>query len=167
MSTDEIKWDIESRLRVALAYAGYRHSFFVKMNVFLCVVALASLWLSGYSAAAGGEVLSLILNIVGSVSLIADVALNLKGCVGFWESMYDGYNALLAELKNGTSASRESLEDLQARMYLFDGRSRSTLRALLLVSRNRACEQLNKPECMIRVPWYQFVTANFFSWDKP
>ncbi len=166
MSTEEIKWDIESRLRVALAYAGYRHSFFVKLNVFLCVVALASLWLSGYSAAAGGEGLSLALNIVGPVSLIADVALNLKGCVGFWESMYDGYNALLAELKNGPG-SREGLEDLQARMYLFDGRSRSTLRALLLVSRNRACEQLNKPECMIRVPWYQFVTANFFSWDKP
>lgn len=167
MNCKELKWDIESRLRVAMAYAGYRRSFFVKLNVFLCVTALASLWLSGYSVAAGGEVLSVALNVFGSISLIVDVALNLKGCVGFWDSMYDGYSALFAELRSlGDSASVEDLEELQARMFLFDGRSRSTLHALLLISRNRACEQLDRADCMVRVPWYQFVTANFFSWER-
>lgn len=165
MTKKELQWDLEYRLRAAIAYSGYRHSFFVKLNVILCIVALASLWLSGYSASGGGECLSFVLNVIGSLSLALDVALNVKGLTGFWESMFDGYNSLFSEfVRVREKASAEELSDLRFRLQKFDGRCKSTLNALLLIARNVTCDQLGVPQYKNHIPWYKSLTSNFISW---
>lgn len=167
MSKEDLQWDIESKLRVSLAYAGYRHSFFTGLNIALCIVALASLWLSGAVFAGEWPRVSMALNIVCSVALVVDVALNIKGLNGFWSAMYDGYNEMLSELfRIQENASVEQLSELRSRVLAFDGRCKSVKNALGLIAWNDACVQMGKSEHVKPVPWYKRWTANLFSWGS-
>ena len=167
MSKDDLKWEIESKLRVGLSYAGYRHAFFTKLNVILCIIALASLWLSGVVFAGSWPRVSMALNIVCSVSLVFDVALNIKGLNGFWSSMYDGYNEMLSELlRIQENATEDQLAELLSRFYAFDGRCKSVNGVLCLVAWNDACVQMGKSEFVKSIPLYKRLTANLFSWGS-
>ena len=167
MTKDDLKWEIESRLRIGISYSGYRYSFFSTLNVALCIVALASLWLSGVVFSGEWPRVSMALNIICSVSLVVDVALNIKGFNGYWSAMYDGYNEMLSELFSvQENASAEQLSELRSRMYTFDGRCKSVKNALCLIAWNDACVQMGKSEHVKHVPFYKRWTANIFSWGS-
>ena len=107
------------------------------------------------------------LNAVCSVSLVFDVALNIKGLNGFWSAMYDGYNEMLSELfRIQDKCSLEQLDELKSRMYVFDGRCKSVKNALCLIAWNDACVQMGKSEHVKHIPFYKRWTANLFSWGS-
>lgn len=167
MTKDDLKWEIESKLRIGLAYAGYRHSFFSKINISLCVISITSLWLSGLVFSGSYPKISLLLDAICAVSLIFDVALNINGLCGYWCAMYDGYNDMLSELfRVQEKCSVEQLSELRARMYAFDGKCKSTLSCLNLMAWNDACVQMGKSEHVKPVPLYKRLTANIFSWGS-
>lgn len=165
MTKSQLLWTIESGLRIGISYASLRYWFFLKLNVFLSIVALTSLWLSGYVFSGNHPGLSLVLNIVGSVSLIADVILNVKGSVGYWSSMYEGYNSMLSEYTRvRNTASIPELSALYSRVLDFDGKCKSVMNALVVLARNEACVQMGKPECKAKIHPFKSFTANFFKW---
>ena len=167
MTKDDLKWEVESKLRIGISYSEFRYSFFSKLNVFLCFVSLVTLWLSGAVFAGEWPMVSLVLNVVCSVSLVIDVVLNIKGLNGYWSAMYDGYNDMLSELfRIQEKCSVDQLSELRSRMYAFDGRCKSTLGALCLMAWNDACIQMGKSEHVKPVPWYKRWTANLFSWGS-
>ena len=166
MTKDDLKWEIESKLRVGISYSGSRYSFFSKLNIVLCFVSLVSLWLSGAVFAGDWPNVSLALNVVCSLSLVLDVVLNVKGTNGYWAAMYDGYNDMLSGLfRIQEKCTVEQLSELRSRMYAFDGRCKSTLNVLCVVAWNEACIQMGRPQYVKQIHWFKRWTANLFSWD--
>lgn len=167
MKKSDIEWDIESSVRVAMNYASYRYAFFSKLNISLAIISLVSIWFSGFVFSGEHKTISAILNIVGSVSLVFDVVLNIKGCNGFWKSMYEGYNGFFAEFARiQPTASLEELQSLKSKLVEFDGKCNADFNALGLIAWNDACVQMGKPEHVKPVPFYKRWTANLFSWSS-
>ena len=167
MNKSDIEWKFESQCRIAINYAGLRHAFFNKVNILLCVLSIASLWCSGFVFTGGYKCASCVLNIAGSLMLVADVALNLLGCNGFWKAMSDGYSELLAEFTAiRSTATATELEELMSRFVKFDARCSASFDALGLIAWNEACVQMGKTDRVKHVPWYKRLTANFCSWGS-
>ena len=167
MKKSDVEWEFESGCRVAMNYAGYRYAFFSKLNVSLAIISLASLWLSGFIFAGDHKIVSAVLNIVGSVSLIFDVVLNIKGSNSYWSAMYDGYNAFFSEfIKIQPTSSVEELQELKSRFVEFDGKCNANFNALGLIAWNDACVQMGRAEHVKHIPWYKRWTANLFSWGS-
>lgn len=167
MSKADVEWEFETRCRSALGYADGRLAFFNMLNVALGVFALVSLWLSGFVFSGGHENISKALNVAGSISLIIDVVLNVKGCAGFWKSMHDGYSWLFAEFKRiRPAATTNELSDILSRFYDFDGRCSAQYSVLLVVSWNETCVQMGKSDQVKKIPLYKYLTRNFFTWGS-
>lgn len=167
MKKSDIEWDIESSVRIAMNYASYRYAFFSKLNISLAIISLVSIWFSGFVFSGEHKTISAILNIVGSVSLVFDVVLNIKGCNGFWKSMYEGYNGFFTEFARiQPTASVEELQSLKSKFVEFDGKCNADFNALGLIAWNDACVQMGKPEHVKPVPFYKRWTANLFSWSS-
>lgn len=167
MKKSDIEWDIESSVRVAMNYASHRYAFFSKLNISLAIISLVSIWFSGFVFSGEHKTISAILNIVGSVSLVFDVVLNIKGCNGFWKSMYEGYNGFFAEFARiQPTASVEELQSLKSKFVEFDGKCNADFNAIGLIAWNDACVQMGKPEHVKPVPFYKRWTANLFSWSS-
>lgn len=148
-------------------YASYRYAFFSKLNISLAIISLVSIWFSGFVFSGEHKTISAILNIVGSVSLVFDVVLNIKGCNGFWKSMYEGYNGFFAEFARiQPTASVEELQSLKSKFVEFDGKCNADFNAIGLIAWNDACVQMGKPEHVKPVPFYKRWTANLFSWSS-
>jgi len=167
MTKADLEWDIESRCRIAMNYAGYRYTFFKWLNIILCILSIASLWCSGFVYAGTEPGKSCVLNVVGSVMLIVDVVLNLLGCNGFWKSMLDGYGELYSEFVGiRSAASVQELEAFKSRFTKFDCRCNAEYNALGLIAWNDACAQMGKSNCVKPVPLYKRLTANLFAWGS-
>ncbi len=167
MKKSDVEWEIESCCRIAMNYASYRYAFFSKLNVSLAIVSLVSIWFSGFVFSGDYKAVSAVLNVVGSISLVFDVVLNIKGCTGFWKSMYEGYNGFFAEFARiRPTASVEELQSLKSKFVEFDGKCNANLNALGLIAWNDACVQMGKSEHVKHVPWYKRWTANIFSWGS-
>lgn len=167
MKKSDVEWEIESSCRIAMNYASYRYEFFSKLNVSLAIVSLVSIWFSGFVFSGDYKAVSAVLNVVGSISLVFDVVLNIKGCNGFWKSMYEGYNGFFAEFARiQPTASVEELQSLKSKFVEFDGKCNANFNALGLIAWNDACVQMGKSEHVKHVPWYKRWTANIFSWGS-
>lgn len=167
MKKSDVEWEIESSCRIAMNYASYRYAFFSKLNVSLAIVSLVSIWFSGFVFSGDYKAVSAVLNVVGSISLVFDVVLNIKGCNGFWKSMYEGYNGFFAEFARiRPTASVEELQSLKSKFVEFDGKCNANFNALGLIAWNDACVQMGRSEHVKHVPRYKRWTANLFSWGS-